>query len=149
MKLLSCAKCEKPFGGWSPQEEYVFRGDRTVRFTTGLAGVVPATEIIDELWSIMRSEFFRELDEVRMLLAIRTNQQIFDGASGGARDARHSMWRAGAYEGSYITLYTEDGEGIRDWTMLKDVLGKWPELYTPEKMKSLGDVWLCLVDVVH
>lgn len=148
MKLLSCKACEKPYISWKPQEEYIFRGERTVQFRTEPAGTPVAGEIIEELMDLMKVEFFRELDEVRMFLAIRTNQEIFDGNLGGAaRDGRYSMWRAGAYEGSYISLYTEDAEGIRDRAMLKNVLGKWPELYTPVKMKALGDVWLCLVEV--
>lgn len=77
---------------------------------------------IAESLILTKAALFRNLEEVRDGLRSLTNEGVYTAGGAGLR---HSLYKAGQYQGSEIFLYDQDGEGIRNRKHLDNVLSKW------------------------
>lgn len=135
MEQLVCKECQHIFDHWQPAE-------------IGKPQLVSspwATAQIADLMGYTKSNFMRSLRKIRSMMGLNDEQLYHD-----RDDFRFSLYTAGQYKGPAVLLYDDDGEGIREPGVLKDVLEKWPSLTEPDVRKELdaaGEPWLVLVSV--
>jgi len=97
-------------------------------------------KLVDEAWEWQKSEFERNLKELKEI-GDKENWD-FEKLMGNWK-FRFRCYSIGQYSGSFIWLYDNDGEGIRDIEHLKEALTKWGNKSEYEDL----DVWVVPVDV--
>ncbi len=77
-------------------------------------------EMLDEGMQSTKREFMENLGEIKKYLTTHTDEQLFEEDW-----FKFRCHQAGQYRGSCVWCYDQDGEGIREYSHLKNVLEKW------------------------
>lgn len=85
-------------------------------------------KLIDEGMQYTKKDFFENLNKVRSILAVATNEELAKGKDNKVDPLfRYYCYCIGQYAGPYVWLYNRYGEGIRDQAELKWALEKETE----------------------
>ena len=89
-------------------------------------------------------EYFKKVKKI-----LKKYKNVDDFLDGDTFD-RWYLYKLGAYEGSSLWLYDDDGSGIRDEKHLNNVLDKWKHLYEDKNINNPyknKDIWVVPADV--
>jgi len=134
-----------------------------------LADSKEGKKLIDEGMKFTKKEFKDNIKKVREALKEYSDEDLFEGKIVDMKKKilqkledkkdnnmdlhlfKYRCWNIGDYSGRSIWLYNDDGEGIRNNEMLKDVLEKWKGFYESEgKINPNKDLKVFVVPVdVH
>ena len=107
-------------------------------------------ELVSEGWKATLDNMRECFDKSKEYLNKCKDVNAFLKNRSGADMSRYYLRQLGAYNGSAIWLYDNDGSGISDKGHLKDALNKWECLYKDKETKNPYDdldVWVVPADV--
>jgi len=81
---------------------------------------IQTNSMIEEAMQKTKQEFLENLAPMKKLLATHNDDQLFEDHSFMFR-----CYQIGQYKGPCVSLYDQDGEGIRDNEHLNHVLSRW------------------------